>query len=258
MTATALPPFISIESISKSFHKDGKQIPVISDFSLDARQGEFVVLFGPNGCGKTTLLHVLAGLDSSFKGKIVVGGKEGGYLSTGFVFQNFHESLFPYKTILENVEFPLLAKGVGGKACAQAAHSWLSKVGLSDHAGKYPYELSGGMKQLTALARAWVSDPSLLILDEPFSSLDYDTRLKMEEQVQKLWGENPKTTIFVSHDVDEAVFLADKVVVLTKRPARVKKIIEVNLPRPRTKTTRLSKEFFELRNQVIKAFQEGE
>lgn len=243
--------FVSVRNVKKSFQ--GQR--VIDGLNVGVGEGEFVTLFGPNGCGKSTLLQIIAGLQEHDAGEISIGGKAAGEAKAGFVFQNFHEALFPYKTIAQNVEFGLLARGEGEKS-KEIALKWLAKVGLLQHAGKFPYELSGGMRQLAALARAWALQPDFLLMDEPFSALDYSTRLQMEEQLLKIWSQDRKTTLFVSHDVDEAVFLADKVIVLSKRPARVKKIIEVSLKRPRTSTMRTSKEFFSLRNKVIKEFEQ--
>lgn len=250
-----MAPFLAVRNLVKSFHRAGEAQKVIGDLSLDAADGEFLVFFGPNGCGKSTLLYALAGLEPFDSGEATIAGKPAADSRFGFVFQNFHEALFPYLSILQNVEFGPLAQGRPASEASKTAENWLAKVGLAEHAKKYPYELSGGMKQLAALARAWAVEPDVLAMDEPFSALDYRTRLEMEEELLQLWSSHKKTVLFVSHDVDEAVFLADRVVVLTERPCRVKKIIEINLPRPRTRAMRLSKEFFELRNQVIKAFE---
>jgi NitT/TauT family transport system ATP-binding protein len=240
--------------IRKSFLQDGKELKVLAGMNLRAEDGEFVSFFGPNGCGKTTLLLIVAGIEQADAGEIRINGKPPEESRAGFVFQNFHESLFPWKTVAENVEFALEARGVGGEEKKKMAAEYLSQVNLVEHAHKYPYQLSGGLRQLTAIARALAFEPDFFLMDEPFSALDYQTRLFMEEEILKIWKRTGKTFLFVSHDVDEAVFLSDRVVVFSRRPARVKKIVEVDLPRPRTLKTRLRKEFFEKRNEVLEAF----
>ncbi len=247
--------FLSFNGLRKSFPHSGQENRVLDGVTLDVREGEFVTLFGPNGCGKSTLLYILAGLQEADAGSAQIAGKKPGEAKAGFVFQNFHESLFPYKTILENVEFGPLAEGVEPREARETAGKWLEKVGLGQHAQKFPYELSGGMRQLAALARAWAFNPDVLIMDEPFSALDYSTRLNMEEELLKIWTANRKTTLFVSHDVDEAVFLADRVAVLSPRPCKVRKVINVPLARPRTREMRKRKEFFSLRNKVLDTFE---
>ncbi len=230
---------LEIENVSKKICGS----LILDEINLQVKQGEFVAVFGPNGCGKTTLLNVVSGMDVDYSGKVEVNGKNPGQAKSGFVFQNFHESLMPWFTIEQNIE---LNAGNG--------RTWMQKLNLEQLKNRFPYQLSGGQKQLACIARAYAFEPDLLLFDEPFSALDYSITLKMEEQVQKLWMETQKTTLFVSHEPEEAVFLADKVVVLSQKPGKVKKEIKINLPRPRTEKTRLSKKFFEYRNKVIKAF----
>ncbi len=216
---------------------------ILENISLEVKSGEFVALFGPNGCGKTTLLNIVAGIDAEYSGEINVNGKPPGEAKSGFVFQNFHESLFPWFTVQQNIE---LNAGNGQK--------WMEKLQMQHLKDSYPYQLSGGQKQLVSIARAYAFEPNILLFDEPFSSLDYSITLKMQEHVQQLWMETHKTTLFVSHDPDEAVFLADRVIVMSAKPGEVKKEIKINLPRERNAKTRMSKKFFSLRNKVIEAF----
>lgn len=227
----------------KSLTKQINDSAILQDISLQAKQGEFVAIFGPNGCGKTTLLNIVAGIDSDYSGEVKVNDKPPGEAKSGFVFQNFHESLFPWMTIEQNIELN-----------AVNTKKWIEKLNLSSLKDRYPYQLSGGQKQLACIARAYAFEPDILLFDEPFSALDYSITLKMQEQVQSLWMETRKTTLFVSHDPDEAVFLADRVIVISAKPGEVKKEIKINLPRPRTAKIRLSKQFFSLRNKVIEAF----
>lgn len=230
---------LKIQGLSKQINNS----TILDNLDIEAKPGEFVAVFGPNGCGKTTLLNIVAGMDNEYSGKVEVNGKNPGQAKSGFVFQNFHESLMPWYTVEQNIEL----NTAGGE-------QWIQKLNLSPLKDRYPYQLSGGQKQLACIARAYAFEPDILLFDEPFSALDYSITLKMQEQVQALWMETRKTTLFVSHDPEEAVFLADKVIVLSTKPGRVKKVIEINLPRPRNAKTRLSKQFFEYRNKVIEAF----
>jgi NitT/TauT family transport system ATP-binding protein len=248
---------ISAEKLCKSFPQNGGcPLEVLRDVNLGIKRREFVTVFGPNGCGKTTLLQILAGLSEPTSGSVSLDGEPKDSARVGFIFQDYNEALFPWRTVLGNVEFGLECLGVEESQRRKRAEAVLGEVGLLAFKDSFPYQLSGGMRQLTQIARALAYEPNHLLLDEPFSALDYHVRLEMEEKLQRAWMERRKTTVFVSHDVDEAVFLADRVVVLSKRPARVKKIIRVDLPRPRTLATRTNRKFFGIRNKVIEAFGE--
>jgi NitT/TauT family transport system ATP-binding protein len=239
---------IVVHALCKNFGS----LPALSDVSFEVEDGEFVTIFGPNGCGKSTLLYLLAGIEEPSNGEVLINDRPPAQARAGFVFQNFHESLFPWLTVKENVAFALKALG---KPSVEAM-AYLDEVGLTDFAGNYPYQLSGGMRQLVAIARARAFDPDLFLMDEPFSALDYQNKLHAERELLKVWRESKTTTVFVSHDVDEAVFLADRVIVLSKRPGTIKEIIPVNLPRPRTIETRMSSNFFKIKNRVLKAFRQ--
>ena len=232
---------IEIENLSKEFSQPKNKIKilkVLDNISLQIKDGEFVAFFGPNGCGK-----------------ILINQKKPEKSKVGFVFQNYNESMLPWRTVEGNIELALEIQGINGKQKKQITEKLLKKVGLFEHKDKYFYELSGGMKQLTAVCRAFAYDPELLIMDEPFSSLDYSTSRKMGLELLNIWKETKKTTIFVSHDIDEAIFLADKVVILSHRPAKIKGIIEVKLPRPRKLDVLSSKDFFEIRNKILRLFE---
>lgn len=245
---------ITLQGVTKEFKKDNISIKVLEDITLDIKDGEFVTLFGPNGSGKTTLLNIVSGLEKAKHGRVLVNGNEPEHSKIGFVFQNYNESLFPWRTALANVEFALEVQGVTGEEKTKRAEYFLEKVGLLQHKNKYLYELSGGMKQLVAICRAFAYAPDLLIMDEPFSALDYSTTKRMELELLDIWQEKKITTLFVSHDIDEAIFLADRVVVLSPRPGRIKQVFEVNLPRPRSLDMLSSEKFFELRNKILEAF----
>jgi NitT/TauT family transport system ATP-binding protein len=246
---------ISIRSITKEFKKSSGVTRVIEGVDLEVNKGEFVTVFGPNGSGKTTLLNIVAGLDEPNSGDVFVDNKKPKDANVGFVFQNYNESLFPWRTVVDNVIFPLEITGVANDKSIKIAEHLLTKVGLQHSKDKFVYELSGGQRQLVSICRAMASNPDILIMDEPFSALDYSTTRKMELELLDIWQEKKITTLFVSHDIDEAIFLADKVVVLSPRPAKIKKIFEVKLPRPRTLDMLSSPEFTELRNAILNTFE---
>ena len=249
---------IKIKNLSKEFSQPKnkiKTLKVLDNISLNIKDGEFIAFFGPNGCGKTTFLNILSGVDKQTSGQILINQKKPEKSKVGFVFQNYNESMLPWRTVEGNIGLALEVQGINGKKKQQIIEHLLKKVGLFEHKDKYFYELSGGMKQLTAICRAFAYNPEFLLLDEPFSSLDYSTSRKMGLELLNIWKENKKTTLFVSHDVDEAIFLADKVVVLSHRPAKIKGIVEVKLPRPRKLNILSSKEFFETRNKILRLFE---
>lgn len=245
---------IEIKGVSKKLNMKGQELRLLADLSLTVKPGEFVTIFGPNGSGKSTLLNLISGLDEASGGEIRIKGKTPQEASIGFVFQNYQESLFPWRTVLENVIFPLEVKGIPKIKAIKLAERFLRKAQLLKYKDRYPYELSGGQKQLTSICRALVIEPDVLLLDEPCSALDYATTKRVELDILDLWEERQCTTVCVSHDVDEAVFLADRVVVLSPRPGKIKKIIPINLPRPRTPDLFQSLEFFQYRNRVLEAF----
>ncbi|MFZ2299550.1 MAG: ABC transporter ATP-binding protein, partial [Candidatus Moraniibacteriota bacterium] len=225
---------ISVHSVTKEFKNLSGTTRVLGGINLEVNKGEFVTVFGPNGSGKTTLLNVVSGIEKQDSGKVSVCWKNPKDAHVGFVFQNYNESLFPWRTVFENVVFPLEIAKVEKEEQNKIGEHLLNKIKLLHLRDRYVYELSGGQRQLVSICRAIASDPDILIMDEPFSSLDYSTTRKMELELLDIWQEKKTTTLFVSHDIDEAIFLADKVVVLSPRPASVKKIFEVKLPRPRT------------------------
>lgn len=246
---------IKINKISKAFQSGSKDMLVLDKIEFQIKEGEFLTIFGPNGCGKTTLLNIIAGLEQPTQGSIELNtSKE--ETKVGFVFQSYQESLFPWKSVKGNIELALESRLRNRKERERISESYLKEVGLLNFANKYPYQLSGGMKQLVAIGRAFAYEPHFFLMDEPFSALDYDNRIMMEEKLLDLWTKHKKTVIFVSHDIDEAVFLSDKIVILSKRPAKVKAIIDVNLKRPRSIETRLENRFFEIKKKVLRIFKE--
>ena len=238
-----------IENLSKVFKKGNQEFPALADVNLTVRDGEFVTILGPSGCGKTTLLRIIAGLETYTGGTVLLDGEliSGPGPKRGMVFQEY--SLFPWKTVLGNVMFGPLMKGVSKKEAEETAFSYLELVGLSDFKHSYPYELSGGMKQRVAIARALANEPEIILMDEPFGALDAQTRNNLQNELLRIWQEEKRTIIFVTHSVDEAVFLSDRIVILSKRPGTIKKEIPISIPLPRDRTR---PEENMIRNEVLR------
>lgn len=218
---------IVFEGIFKEFSKGQRRILAVKDFNLSVREHEFLVLVGPSGCGKSTVLHMAAGLVSPSQGRVLLDGRPitGPGPDRGVVFQQF--ALFPWKTVYENIEFGLKYQDRSPKERKEIVESYLRLMGLEEFAHSYPHELSGGMKQRVAIARSYAINPSVLLMDEPFAALDAQTRIVMQEELIKLWKRDKPTVIFITHSVDEAVYLGDRVVVMTKRPGTSKCVIPI-------------------------------
>jgi NitT/TauT family transport system ATP-binding protein len=224
---------LTLRKLSKTYFDPyaGKHVTAVHDMSLQVSEGDFVSIVGPSGCGKTTLLNMVAGFIPATGGEILVDGRpvSGPGPDRGVVFQSF--ALFPWRTVLENVAFGPKMRGVGKEARERIAREYLDLVGLGEAAARYPNELSGGMQQRVGVVRALANEPDVLLMDEPFASVDAQTRMTLQEELTRIWQEKRPTVIFVTHDVGEAVFLANRVVVLSK--GRVLQEIDVDLPRPR-------------------------
>ena len=240
---------LKIQDLSKSFTRDdGSEMAALDHLSLDIADKEFVCVLGSSGCGKTTLLRLIAGLDQDREGQIILDGEEmhGPSPKIGFVFQEY--SLFPWRTVIDNIVFGLEMNGVGREERYRTAERYLDLVGLKQFRNSYPSELSGGMRQRVAVARALALEPVLLLMDEPFGALDAQTRNMLQKELLEIWEKTRKTIVFITHSVDEAVFLADRIIVLTPRPGRVCQIFPIDLKRPRDRT---SVEFARVRRQVL-------
>jgi NitT/TauT family transport system ATP-binding protein len=227
---------IHIEQLGKTFQTSrGTPHTAIQDISLDVPEGQFVSILGPSGCGKSTLLYMVGGFEPVTAGQIQVNGKvvQGPGPDRGPVFQEY--ALFPWKTVLGNVAYGLREQGVSRREAEARAMAWLEKVKLKDYAHFYPRELSGGMRQRAAIARTLAYEPKILLMDEPFGALDAHTRLTLQAELLSLWEQLHNTVLFVTHSVDEAVYLSDRVVVLTGTPGRVREIVSIELPRPRVR-----------------------
>ena len=227
---------ISIDQVSKSFEtKGGKRHLAIADIALDVADGEFVSILGPSGCGKSTLLYIVGGFVPPSAGLVMVGGKPvtGPGPDRGPVFQEF--ALFPWKTVLGNVMYGLQQQGVAKAEARERARALIAMVHLEGYENFYPKELSGGMKQRVAIARTLAYRPSILLMDEPFGALDAHTRTRLQNELTEIWERDRKTVLFVTHSVEEAVFLSDRVVVMTRSPGRIKEIVPIDLARPRAR-----------------------
>jgi ABC-type nitrate/sulfonate/bicarbonate transport system ATPase subunit len=231
--ATTSKP-LSIRRLAKTYQSDtGEPVEALKPVDLEIAAGEFVVVVGPSGCGKSTLLNMLAGFGEPSSGEARVGeaGITGPDIDRGMVFQSY--ALFPWLNVIGNVAFGLERKGVPRRERREVAMKYLAMVGLADFAGRGIDELSGGMKQRVAIARAFATEPSIIFMDEPFGALDALTRRALQKELLRIWHENRKTVVFVTHSVPEAITLADRIVVMTARPGRIKKIIAIDLPHPR-------------------------
>lgn len=224
-----------------------EQLLVLDDFNLAVREGEFLSILGPSGCGKSTFLNILAGLDTHDGGEILVDNQpvSDRSFNRGMVFQGY--ALFPWRTVLENVEIGLEIRKMDKKSRKEIARQYLAMVGLSAFANRYPHQLSGGMRQRVAIARVLAYQPDILLMDEPFAALDAQTRETLQLELIKIWEADKKTIVFITHSIDEAVLLSDRIAVMTARPGKVKEVIEVDLPRPRTEEIRNSFEFARIR-----------
>ena len=238
---------MEINGISKTFYSDKGYFTAIKNVSFDVNDGEFLVILGPGRCGKTVLLNIIAGLEQQTEGKVVYNGREwkGVNPEISMVFQKL--ALMPFKTVMENVELGLKFRGMSKGQRREIAQHYIELVGLKGFEKSYPTQLSGGMKQRVGIARAYAADPKLLIMDEPFGQLDAQTRYSMQDEVLRIWESEKRTFIFVTNNIEEALYLADRIVLLTNYPAQVKEIYDINLPRPRDT---VSPEFLRLRKII--------
>jgi len=245
-------PILSVRGLKKVF-KGSPPVVAIDGVDLDVFEGEFLCIVGPSGCGKTTLLKILAGLEGPTEGEVLVRGRpiKGPGPDRVMVFQD--HALFPWRTVLGNVLFGLELKGLPRREAVEEAMKYIKLVGLEGFEGAYPHELSAGMRQRAALARALACNPDVLLMDEPLSALDAQTRNYMQGELMRIWMETKKTMVMVTHSVEEAVYLGDRVVVLTARPAKVKSVVEIELERPRD---RFAPKFIDLRAKILEMLRE--
>ena len=238
---------LSLEHISQSYILNGKAFDAVQDVNFDVYDSEFLVILGPGYCGKTVLLNMISGLEEPVDGQIRLDGEviHGSDSRIGMVFQK--TSLLPWKTVMENVEVGPKMAGVPKEERRKTAQKYINLVGLQGFEKSYPNELSGGMKQRVGIARAYTNSPEILLMDEPFGELDAQTRYSMEEEIQKIWQSEKRTIIFVTNNIEEAVYLGDHIVLLSNRPAHVKAIYDIDLPRPRDT---VSPDFLRIRKEI--------
>ncbi len=251
LEATAIRPAVEVRGLSHVYAGRDGNVPALSDIALTVGAGRFVVVVGPSGCGKTSLLMMLAGLRAPSAGTILCDGRpipQPDPSRVGVVFQE--ASLYPWLTAQENVEFPLALKHAPREERSRRAEAMLNLVGLAGFGGRYPHELSGGMKQRVSIARGLVQDPPVLLMDEPFAALDEQTRMTMGHELLRIWEQTAKTVVFITHSLTEAVYLADEVVVMSARPGRILDRVEITLPRPRTYQMMATDVFGALRERI--------
>jgi NitT/TauT family transport system ATP-binding protein len=223
-----------VDNVAMRFHTGEGDVTALDNVSFTVNPGEFLAIIGPSGCGKSTLFNVIGGLLGGYDGKVSVAGEKvsGPHASIGMVFQE--ESTFPWRNVVDNVAFPLEIAGVGKRERIERARHFVSMVGLDGFEKRYPSELSGGMRQRVSMARTLASEPKILLMDEPFAALDEQTRLLLGDKVLQIQQQLKQTTLLITHNITEAVQLADRILVMTYRPGRVKRMVEISLPRPRT------------------------
>jgi ABC-type nitrate/sulfonate/bicarbonate transport system ATPase subunit len=251
-----ITPKLEIRDVGKIYNTKAGETTALEKTSFTVADGEFVTILGPSGCGKSTILRIVAGLEESNSGQVLLDGKEinGPGPDRGMVFQSY--TLFPWLNVKDNITFGLKLKGVSQKERDDLARHYLQLIGLEGFEKHYPIQLSGGMKQRVAIARALANDPKILLMDEPFGALDAQTRTIMQEVLLKAWEETKKTILFITHDVDESIFLADSVYVMTARPGRLKKKIPITLARPREYSMKSTPEFGHYKEELLSLIRE--
>jgi NitT/TauT family transport system ATP-binding protein len=245
-------PFITVRGLDKSF---GGAV-LYTNFNLDLPRGKLTTIFGPNGCGKSTLINMMSGLVPFDAGSVLIDGRDFRAARIGYVFQNYRDSLFPWLRALENIEYPLKVRGVSRTAQRERVDQLLAAFEIKLDLKRRVYELSGGQQQLVAILRALVASPEVLFLDEPFSALDYEMTLYIRDKLQQVFMETALTTVLVSHDLEEAVYLADRILLLGKRPTRIVELISYDTPRPRTVEIMGSPDFVATKQHALHLFRE--
>ncbi|KDD70819.1 ABC transporter ATP-binding protein [Pseudomonas mandelii PD30] len=245
-------PRLQVDKVSLRYQKpDGGVFTALDKVSFEVPDQQFAVLVGPSGCGKSSLLYLTAGLNEPTEGEIYVGGQQvqGPGADRGMVFQSY--TLFPWLTVRQNVEFGLKRRGMAAAQRKEIVDYYVNEVGLTGFADNYAKQLSGGMMQRVAIARALANDPQILLMDEPFGALDSQTRLQMQQLLLRVWGNSKKTVLFVTHDIDEAILLGDRVYVMGARPGRIKQILDVPIERPRTLDMVMERSFIDMKRRIF-------
>ena len=248
------PALICIQELEKSFVTEkGATIPALASNSLDIAENDFICIVGPSGCGKSTLLRIVAGLETATRGQVLYKGRPHtrSTQEIGMVFQQY--SLLPWRTVEENIVLGMEFRNESKAVKAACAQQYLELIGMESFRHAYPYELSGGMQQRVAIVRALANDPEVLLMDEPFGALDAHTRIIMQRELLRIWETNKKTVLFVTHSVDEAIYLADRIVVMSPRPGKIKRILSVEMPRPRS---RANPAYGQMSDQILQMLDE--
>ncbi len=247
---------IRIKNLSKTYYNQQKKdVKIFQDLSFYIPSKQFLTIFGPNGCGKTTLLKMIAGLEDYDSGDIKIEDTGIGKIKVGYIFQNYKQSLLPWRTNLDNIAFPLDLRGYKKKKSRKVVFEFLERFGIEIPLDSYPYQVSGGQKQLIAIARALIYQPQILLMDEPFAALDYENRIFMQEKILDIWRKSNLTIIFVSHGIEEAIYLADRTLIFSKDLRKpVVKDIKIDLPRPRRQDLKGKLEFAQLLKEVSQTF----
>lgn len=251
-TITKADAFINVEGLCKSF---GGQV-LYDNFNLSLPNNSIVSVFGPNGCGKSTLLNMVSGLMPCDRGNVLINGKPIRRARIGYVFQNYRDSLFPWLSAFDNIAYPLKVKGVPARECKQRVERLITTFDIKLDLKRYPYSFSGGQQQLVSILRALVADPEVLFLDEPFSALDYETTLFVRQKLQEIFMATSVPMFMVVHNLEEAVYSADRILLLSKRPTRLVKAVHFNAPRPRTPETLSDPEFIEVSRYCLEVFRQ--
>jgi NitT/TauT family transport system ATP-binding protein len=244
-------PHVTIRGLSKRFSGTA----IYDNFDFDLPRGKLISVFGPNGCGKSTLINMIAGLFPADAGEILFDGQPISRIRFGYVFQNYREALFPWLRAFDNIAYPLKLMGISKTESTARVERLVARLGVKVDLALYPYELSGGQQQLVSIMRALIVEPEILFLDEPFSALDYEMTLFMREQLQRVFMETATTTVLVSHDLEEAVYLSDRILLLSRHPARAVEFVTYDAPRPRTLATMSETDFISTKAHCLDVFQ---
>ncbi|MFI6347578.1 ABC transporter ATP-binding protein [Streptomyces sp. NPDC050560] len=255
-TSAERPVKIGLSHVRKRFVAGGHDVTAIEDFSFEVRQGEFLAVVGPSGCGKTTLLRILADLERHDDGEVTIVRKDPARPENSMILQG--DSVFPWMTVRQNVEFGLRLRRIGRRERARQSGHYLERTGLTRFADSYPHQLSGGMRQRVSIARAFANDPEILLMDEPFGALDEQTKFTLQQELLQLWESTRKTVVFITHSLDEALTLADRVLVMTPRPGRISTVLDVPFARPRdVLSLRRDAHYGDLINRIWTALKPG-
>jgi NitT/TauT family transport system ATP-binding protein len=248
-------PYVVISDLTKSFKQDdGRNLEVLANINMTLGKGEFVAIIGPNGCGKTTFLLVLAQILTADRGIFRIQGELPQKGNVGLIFQNYRETLLPWQSALDNIAFSLQAGGISKNDRRAKVEKFIHELGVEVPLSRHPHRLSGGQQQIVSILRSVISDPLLLLMDEPFSALDYRARRSVHASLQKIFARTQQTVLFVSHDIDEAILLADRVIVLSNLPARIAGEFPVNISRPRDESLVVDKDFLAIKHAVFECF----